>query len=923
MKELLAKIQADAAVRLPLPPGREATKELARYKAFLKVETHRLKLLHRSGLGGYEVCQARAAVIDLILRNLWEAARNTLSGADQKQFPPLALISIGGYGRGELNPHSDIDFMFLHNRQGAGKPLPCLTRMVDGILYPLWDIGLKVGHSVRSVEDCVKVANTDMQSKTSLIEARLITGDDALFRKFQKTLVAECVNGQEDEYIAMRLADQAARRAKFGNSACMQEPNLKNGCGGLRDFQNLLWMAFFKYRTRSVKDLQAHSMIYETERRQLEAAYDFLLRVRTEMHYHVNRPMDVLSKNLQPAVAYNLGYRERSPSKRIEQFMREVYSHSRNIFLITRTVEQRLALLPKQRKLSLSSWLPTRSRKSSPEPLDGFKFHDGEIRAASDDIFREQPRRLMRVFLYAQQRGLRLHPDLAQLIRNQLTLVDRDFLSDTHVRETFLTILNQRGNVARVLRAMHEVDLLGKYLPEFGKLTCLVQHEFYHQYTADEHTLMCLEKLDRVWEARDLPFTSYDKLFHTIERPFLLYLALLLHDVGKFEGHGRHTPASVKLAERVSRRLGLDSVTAQNLHLVIEHHLLLASVSQRRDLDDPAVIRQVARKVQTPENLALLTLHTFVDSLATSDKLWNGFKETLLWSLHMKAMRALTGGPESYRAEELQRDQLKEEVRKLLPESISAEELDAHFGTLPNRYFQIQTAREAVDDVLLAHRFMRLQIAEDESALAPVVNWHHDADRGFSTVKVCTWDRSGLFSKIAGSFSAVGLNILSAQVFTRRDGIVLDTFFVTDARTGTPGSTEQRDRFEQVLAKVLTGGEVDFRALIARQRNARPLYQAYTGERLETQVRFDNEGSDTRTLIEIETEDRIGLLYVISQALSELELDISGAKIVTEMGAAIDSFYVRELDGSKVTHPPRQKAIDAKLLHSIHSLEES
>ena len=263
-------------------------------------------------------------------------------------------MAIGGYGRAELNPHSDIDFMFLHSRQVAAgtRPLPHLSRIIDGLLYPLWDIGLKIGHSVRSIEDCVKVANSDMQSKTSLIEARLIAGDDALFKRFQKTLVSKCVAGYEQEYIAMRLADQAARRAKFGNSACMQEPNLKNGCGGLRDFQNLLWMAFFKYRTRSLKELQAHDLIGEGERKHLEAAYDFLLRVRTEMHYHVNRAMDVLSKNLQPAVAYNLGYRERSPSKRIEDFMRDVYTHSRNIFLITRTLEQRLALLPQARRLS-------------------------------------------------------------------------------------------------------------------------------------------------------------------------------------------------------------------------------------------------------------------------------------------------------------------------------------------------------------------------------------------------------------------------------------------------------------------------------------------------------------------------------------------------------------------------------------------
>src|SRR5882724_5142019 len=325
MQELLEKIETNAAARLTLPPGRLPTQELARYKTFLKVETHRLKILHRAGGSGLEICRGRAAILDVLLRYLWNTAKSNLSEQAQKEFPQLALAAIGGYGRGELNPHSDIDFMVLHNRQIAGnRPLPYLSKMVEGIYYPLLDIGLKIGHSVRSVEDCVKVANSDMQSKTSLIESRLITGNEALFQKFQKALVSKCVEDHVEEYIGMRIEDQEARRTKFGNSACMQEPNLKNGCGGLRDFQNLLWMAFFKYRTRSLQDLQANDLIGESERKQLESAYDFLLRVRTEIHYHVNRPVDVLGKNIQPAVAHNLGYRERSPSRRIEKFMRDV-----------------------------------------------------------------------------------------------------------------------------------------------------------------------------------------------------------------------------------------------------------------------------------------------------------------------------------------------------------------------------------------------------------------------------------------------------------------------------------------------------------------------------------------------------------------------------------------------------------------------
>ncbi len=924
MQDLIRKIEAAAEARLHFPPSSTAADKLAVYKSFLKVQTHRLKIEHRAGADGRKICIGRAAILDALLRHLWNSAKAELSPQAQKEFPSIALVAIGGYGRAELNPHSDIDFMFLHEGQvPAGKPLPHLAKLIDCVLYPLWDIGLKVGHAVRSVEECVSVANSDMQSKTSVIEARLIAGSEKLFLKFQKAIVARCVVGYEEKYIAARLEDQTTRRTKYGNSACMQEPNLKNGCGGLRDFQNLLWMSFFKYRTRSLADLQEREFVSATERKQLEAAYDFLLRARTELHYHVNRPLDVLGKNLQPAVASNLGYSDRSPSKRIEKFMRDLYTHTRNILLITRTLEQRMALLPpeqKSRLAKLRSLLPGR-RRVPPEPVDGFLFIDGEIHAASKRIFRDSPRRLIRVFLHAQQRQLQLHPDLAQLIRNSLALVDRAFLNDEHVRETFLTILERRGEVARTLRAMHEVNFLGKYIPEFGKLTCLVQHEFYHQYAADEHTLVCLEQLDKIWEAGDAPYKNYAPLLQDLERPGILYLALLLHDVGKAAPHdqGKHAEASATMANRAARRLHLDSAAADILQFLVENHLILASISQRRDLDDPVVIRNFARQVGTPENLNLLALLTFADSQGTSDKLWNGFKDSLLWQLHSRAMALLTGGSEFIRAGKEQRESLLQEVRDLAPKSLSDEEITKHFESLPDRYFEIHLADQIFDDIQLAHRFIEQQVFE--GTLTPVTRWRDETDRGYNLVKICTWDRAGLFSKIAGTFSAVGLNILSAQIFTRTDGIVLDKFFVNDARTGKLASREQHEKFDALLDKVLTGKTVDIAALIARQRETRPTYQAYVGEQMETNIHFDNEASETRTLLEIETEDRLGLLYAISETFVEMECDIFAARIVTERGAAIDSFYLCEIDGSKISSPERLSAIEKQLRQAIGQLE--
>lgn len=930
MQDLLKKIEAAATARLALPPGRTPDEERARFRAFLKVETHRLKLAHRNGEGGLEICQARAAILDHIIRAYWTAAVNTLSPQARKEFPPIAVVALGGYGRSELNPHSDVDLMFLHEGQVAAhsKPLPVLEKIMNSVWLPLYDLGLKPGHSVRSIADCVTAANDksdsrSMETKTSFIEARLIVGNEKLFARFQKTVLAKCVEGFRDKYIALRIEDQASRRTKFGNSASMQEPNIKNGCGGLRDFQNLLWMAFFKYRTRSLADLCQNDFATEKEKTQLEAAYDFLLRVRTELHYHVNRPLDALTKNLQPAVAHALGYTDRSPSLRIEKFMREVYTHMRNIYLITRTLEQRMALAPKTPgRLSFLAILPKPRKPVAVEPVDGLKFIGEEIHAASNRIFRDQPRRLMRVFLHAQQRGLRLHPDLAQLIRNQLTLVDKDFLHDEHIAETFLTILNQRGNVAPILRAMHEVDLLGKYIPEFGKMTCLVQHEFYHQYTADEHTLVCLEKLDRIWEAQEPLFKTYAPVFQSVERPFLLYLALLLHDTGKSDHTGKHATVGAKIATRVAKRLRLDATDTHSLCVVIEQHLTMANISQRRDMDDPAEIRHFARQMQQPEILNMLTLHTFADSLATSDKLWNGFKDSLLRELRNRTLPLLTGGTEFMRAEEKQREHLMQEVYRLLPEELGEEELHAHFATLPPRYFQIHSAEEILDDLELAHEFIRAQVlADDETALTPAVRWLNVPDSGYTQVKVSTWDRGGLFAKIAGSLSATGLTILSAQVFTRSDALALDTFFVADAKTGSLADNEQREKFETLLGKVLVKPDTDLHALIARQNISRPLFQAYVGEHIPTQIHLDNDASETRTLIEVETEDRIGLLYAIAQTFTELQLDLSAARICTEKGAAIDNFYVHELGGGKILSSERQSAIERRLRHAIHQLD--
>ena len=916
----MQEIAERATSQLELPKAKRPAEELAPFKRFLKDETSRLKKLHRGGGLGREVCRGRAFVIDELLRHLLQAVLSASDLPIERKRLPLALVATGGYGRGELNPQSDIDIMFLHDGSlmSGRKPSEFLQEITDGVLYPLWDLGLKIGHAVRGVHDCVDVANEDVQSKTSLFEARLVTGSEAVFKQMETAVRDKCVRGREEQYIAARLEDQITRRAKFGNAVTMQEPNIKNGVGGLRDYQNLIWMMACKHGYRNVADLEQEKIITRAEAERLEAAYSFLLRARTELHYRLERPIDVLSKAVQPKVAWRLGYTNPSPARRLEAFMGDYYRHARNIDLITRAIELRLALAPKP------AWRKALNRLvggETTQEIDGFKIEDGEITYQSRRVFRDQPRRLMRVFLLMQRHGVTLHPDLAQLLRQQVYLVNRDFREDAHVHETFLEILNQRGSVGRILRRMHELDFLGKYMPEFGRLTCLVQHEFYHQYTVDEHTLVCIEKLDALYEEELREYRQYHDLFEQLERPFILYLALLLHDAGKGIETDRHEREGARVAEHVADRVGLDTAAAAALQFIIRHHLTMVQVAQRRDLEDPEVIGQFAEFIESTEQLAMLTLHTVADSLGTSDHLWNGFKDTSHWTLFLKTQGLLAGTGEGARAETLQQDEMEQKVGELLDGDIDTDEIRAHFDNLPARYFRAHTPEEIAGDTRLAHQFLRLQILHKHRMLEPALAWQREPDRGYAVVSICTWDRPGLFSRITGVMAEIGLNILGAQIHTRADSIALDRFLVTDARSGKLPRKPQREEFAARLVEALaseTDFELDFSALPSDTLE----YQAIAGERLPTVIEFDNRASSEFTVIDLEAEDHVGLLYVVSDLLAELGLDIQLARIQTEKGAATDSFYVVDRELAKVTDPQQQEVITNLLRQAIQDLHD-
>ncbi len=917
MSKLLQAIEADAARCLEIPAGSRLATEEARFKRFLHRCQLRTRYSHNQGSSGREIVQARSLAVDLVFKYAFQAAAAFVGSVPGSRAGPCSIVALGGYGRRELSPNSDIDVQLLHNAPSLeGACRPAVMELMEGSW--IYNVFPKVQVVVRTPAHAVEAGNKDLRSKTSLIEARLVCGDEALFDRMKKRVQAGCVARQENAYVAQRLEDQAQRRRRYGNTPYLQEPHLKNGCGGLRDYQNLLWMTFFRYGVATTGGLQERDLITERERTDLDRAYEYLLRVRNDLHFRNERSNDVLLKAVQPAVARAMGFHDGSPRKRVDRLMRVYYGHVANIHDITRNVEQRLALVPQPGRLPrLSDFLRARRRRAAYE-VDGFKFVDGAVIPASERIFAEKPNRLMRAFFNAQSRGLQLHPELLQLIRAQVPLVTPAFRRDPVVREMFLAMLKHQGKVAPILRQMHEARFLGAFIPPFRRITARVQHEFYHQYTADEHTLMCLEKLEEIWEDKAPAFHPYAEMFRRLERPEILYLALLLHDTGKEDGPD-HTESGARIAATVSRQLQLDDEAARRVQFLVRHHLAMVSISQKRNLGDPLVIRAFADLVQDVENLRALTLLTLADSMGTSDKLWTAFKDALLLTLYHRAQEHLQG--QAVVAEELERKRLRDQLPALLPPGIAPDEVEAHFTGLPGTYFVHSEATDVAADLGVVHDFLRMQVFGTGHPLEPAVRCQACERHGCSVVRCCTWDRHGLFAMLTGAFTAANLNILSADIDTRNDGLAIDSFYVADPASNRPVQDRALEKFTALARGVLTG-EINL-AEVLRQRSAsyQPAYTVASGDRLQTSIKFDQQPGAHRTIIEVDAEDRLGLLYTITTVLAGLGVDISLARINTTNGAASDAFYVCDQDGGPIQTVARQRQIRSALVAAIRELE--
>ena len=595
--------------------------------------------------------------------------------------------------------------------------------------------------------------------------------------------------------------------------------------------------------------------------------------------------------------------------------MRDYFAHTRNIFRVTqRITEQFVSGYVTNKTRSLFSFLPL--IRADKTPIGEFFFvRNQQLHPAQREVFRKEPEQMMRAFQFAQERDLDLSPELADLLTRSLRHVTRTYQYARGPRAIFRLILSQKGKAGRILRMMHRVDFLGRYIPEFGQLTCLVQHEFLHRYTADEHTLVCIDKLDALTQTDDPKLIAYRKIFEHLEDPLVLYLALLLHDSGKAVGARPHSEASALFAQRVATRLQLSSEERKSLILLVDHHLTLSRIAQQRNLDDPATVVELAQIVKNQKNLNALMLLTLADGQGTSAEAWSDWKESLVWQLFHETSRYLADRKSYDEQTRIERESLQASVSKHLSPDYAGE-IEAHFEYMPDPYFRATDLPEITEHLKLFRCFLENLFRSEESALAAAMRWKVVPEQGHSVVTFCTWERERLLAKIAGSFSVVPLNILSADVFLRGDNVVLSIFRVCD--TNARPATHPRDLqlVEQTLRRALEDGSFDFLPLIEKaKRQSRRLAPAIE---FPTRIAIDNKTHPSYTLIEIQAPDRLGLLYDVLSCLDRENILIPLSRINTQSGAAIDTLYV--VDGAnhaKITDSHRIRMIQQHLKNAI------
>lgn len=894
---LFRRIRLHAEKRLDFGPDTEPAERLRQLKEYMRLEQEMLHRYHEKGDGGLRVAKARTMMIDVLIEHLYD---NALAIYKKKHGPvpcPVAMLALGGYGRAELCPLSDIDVMFLYPKKVKPELLkPLQEVMTDQILYPLWDLSLKVGHSSRTIKEAIAEAKADQQTLNALLEARLICGPKELFDEFAQAYKKYYRKTDIRAYAKERLADQAERREKYGGTVFLQEPDIKNGVGGLRDYQNILWMAEVRLGDGSLDALVSNSILSAQEARQLLEAYDFLLRVRNEVHFNSKRPNDQLSLEAQPGIAWALGYKQHDLFRRVEAFMHDYYRHANRIYQLSKLLEQRLALSSDNQGYTFKAVLDSR-RPDRQKEIDGFLVTPNTLTAMHKRIFHQDPTRLIRMFRYLQQYDLQPDLELRMLVGQSLQLIDGKLMHNESANRTFRSILQTRGNVYPTLMIMHETGVLGRFVPEFGDITCLVQHEFYHRYTADIHTLNCIKILDEVFREEGEYTPKYHKALLQTETPALLYLILLVHDLGKSDGVKDHSINGVRVAEPILRRMGIDEKRRKIILTIVEHHLEMARFWQRHDIDDPRTAARFAEFVGDEDTLRYLFVHTFCDAKGTASHLWNGYKDSLHEHLFRATLENIRHEPDTMAKRRKERKSMiyREIIEQRLPD-VEKDQIDAHFNLLPERYFIHNDADDIILHVKMVQQLLRtISEADSIGSLVPVIDWRNDEDQGLTVVNVVTWDRAGLFYKLAGALTVAGVNILSTKAISRNDHITIDTFYVVAPDGGPVEDASAESTFRKYLEKALLHN-ADLMPAIREQARKYSNTFGRKSHRLRApipaKVDVYHELSLKRTIVEVQANDHLGLLYQLAYAIFKHGYDIGFARISTERGAALDTFYI-------------------------------
>ncbi len=847
--------------------------------------------------GGLACAQNLAVLEDELIRALYDFVVTHLRPPVGGRPARLVVAAVGGYGRGTLAPGSDIDLLFL---LGADKD-EFGEQVAEAMLYLIWDLRQKVGHSTRSVAECLRQSKSDMTVRTALLEARFILGDETLFENMRASFEKEIVHHNPRDFVAAKLVERDTRISRAGRSRYLVEPNVKEGKGGLRDLNTLFWIAKYVYRVREESDLVEAGLFTPREYRLFRRCEEFLWRVRCHLHFLTGRAEEVLSFDVQRPVAEKLGYVSRGGLAGVERFMKHYFLVAKDVGDLTAVVCAALEENQAKPAAVLDRFSLDAQRHGGGLRKPGFAIEKGRITVAGPEVFSRDPVNLIRLFWMADRNGLAIHPDAKRLVIAALKLIDAKLRADAEANRLFLDILTSRNSPEVVLRLMNESGVLGRFIPEFGRIVALMQFNMYHHYTVDEHLLRAVGNLADL-EAQRLreehPLASV--LMPSIEKRRALYVALFLHDIAKGRTED-HSVAGVAVARHLCPRLGLSAAETESVAWLVENHLIMSDTAQRRDLGDRRTIETFAARVQTLERLKMLLILTVCDIQAVGPGVWNGWKGELLRTLYWETEVVLAGG-HSARERTWRVDRAKAELREKL-----AGWTDLDFEAYAARHQQAYWLR--VDLPRKVKHAKLLNMTEVELA-APVIDIATDAFRAVTELTVVAPDHPRLLSVIAGACAAAGANIVDAQIYTTNDGLALDTIFVSRGFDRDEDEIRRGERIALALERTLRG-EVRLGDLIAAKG---PPSERHTSFEVPPEVSIDNELSNKFTVIEVSGRDRPGLLYSITTILSGLNLNIGSAHIATFGEKAADVFYVTDLMGAKIVAAAHKTEIRQKLL---------